>query len=256
MSELTARFDAVCRRLDDALARSGRAKQSVRLVAVSKLHGADLVAELAAHWALERTDAGPPVFGENYLQEAKEKMSEVAKRLTATAPGLSPHWHFVGHVQSKKAKDIAGNFELIHSVDSLKVAEALQKAWRTRVAPLPANRDQASAGAQGVLVQVNVGRERQKSGVDPDGLEELLRGILEMPELAVRGLMCLPPLAEIGERSRPYFILLRALKEKMERLFGRSFPELSMGMSDDFEAAVEEGATLVRIGTDIFGKRK
>jgi pyridoxal phosphate enzyme (YggS family) len=228
----------------------------VRLVAVSKLHGADLAAELAAHWTRVRANAGPPLFGENYLQEAKEKMSDVAKRLAVTAPGLFPRWHFVGHIQSKKAKDIAGNFELVHSVDSLKVAEALQKAWRTRVAPLPAKPDQTPAGAQGVLVQVNVGRERQKSGVDPDGLEELLLGILNMPELAVRGLMCLPPLAEIGERSRPYFILLRALKEKMERLCGRFFPELSMGMSDDFEAAVEEGATLVRIGTDIFGHRK
>jgi pyridoxal phosphate enzyme (YggS family) len=159
-------------------------------------------------------------------------------------------------VQSKKARDIVGRFELIHSVDSLKLAEALQKARQTQLGLAPRRADESSPKAQGVLVQVNVGREAQKSGVDPDDLERLMLGILTMPELEVRGLMCLPPLAEIGERSRPFFILLRSLKEKMESLCGRSFPELSMGMSDDFEAAVEEGATLVRIGTDIFGRRK
>jgi pyridoxal phosphate enzyme (YggS family) len=254
MSELIARFDAVCRRLDDAVARSGRERRSVRLVAVSKMHGPDAVAELAAHWALARADACPPLFGENYLQEAKEKMSAVAERLASTASGLFPHWHFIGHVQRKKAREIAGRFALVHSVDSLQVAEALQKAWRTRIAPDAARR--TGAQAQRVLVQVNVGRETQKSGVAPEGLEELLLGILAMPELAVRGLMCLPPLAEIGERSRPYFVLLRNLREKMERLCGAPLPELSMGMSDDFAVAIEEGATLVRIGTDIFGRRK
>ena len=256
MSELTSRFDAVCRRLDDAVARSGRKRDAVRLVAVSKLHGADSVAELAAYWAAARKAGGPPVFGESYMQEAREKMPDVAERLAAEAPNVFPHWHFVGHVQSKKARDIAGRFELVHSVDSLKLAEALQKARQAQISPSSRNAGEVSPEAQGVLVQVNVGREAQKSGVDPDDLERLLLGILGMPELDVRGLMCLPPLAEIGERSRPYFVLLRALKEKLETLCGRSFSELSMGMSDDFEEAVEEGATLVRIGTDIFGHRK
>lgn len=251
MHVLTQRFDAISTRLGAAVARSGRHADDVRLVAVSKTHGAGAVAALAAHWARQ----GRPLFGESYMQEAREKMPEVALLLSSAAPVVSPEWHFLGHVQSRKAKDITGHFSLIHSVDSLKLAAAMQKAWQTRVVASPVALNAPVPGPQGVLVQVNVGREPQKSGILPENLEPLLSGMLMMPELAVRGLMCLPPLAEIGEHSRQYFVMLRELRDSMEQRLGIRLPELSMGMSDDFEAAIEEGATLVRIGTDIFGPR-
>ena len=251
MSTLTDRFDAVLARLDQAVIRSGRDRNAVQLVAISKTHGADAVARLAAHWSA----GGRPVFGESYMQEAREKMPEVADILAERAPGVRAEWHFVGHLQSKKAKDVAGGFSLIHSVDSLKLASALQKAWRSRVAGAPIGRNDPAPEPQGVLIQVNVGQEAQKSGVDPGELEALVNGVKAMPELDLQGLMCLPPLAEIGEHSRPYFEMLRILRDAMELRCGVKLPHLSMGMSDDFETAVEEGATLVRIGTDIFGVR-
>lgn len=252
MTALTDRFDRIFERLVRAAERSGRGPQAVQLVAVSKFHGPEIVAALAAHWAAK----GRPVFGESYMQEARDKMPAVDGLLAAGTLPCGPEWHFVGHVQSKKAKDLAGRFALIHSLDSLKLAQALQKAWRTRVTAEPVGLDEPPPPPQAVLVQVNVGREAQKSGVDPDALEPLLTNLAQMPELAVKGLMCLPPLQEIGEHSRPYFVMLKKLQENMRRLCGLELPHLSMGMSDDFEAAVEEGATLVRIGTDIFGPRQ
>jgi len=191
------------------------------------------------------------------MQEAREKMPAVRALLRcASVPDQNaPEWHFVGHVQSKKSRDIVGQFSLIHSVDSLKLAEALRKAWQSRVAAAPLGLDEAAPARQNILIQVNVGREEQKSGVLPEALEPLIEGVAAMPELKLQGLMCIPPLAEIGGASRPYFVLLRQLRDKMESACGLSLPELSMGMSDDFETAVEEGATLVRIGTDIFGSR-
>lgn len=249
MSTLTDHFDRVLDRLERAAIRSGRSRDAVRLVAVSKTHGADAVARLALHWSA----VGRPTFGESYMQEAREKMPEVAALLAGS--GVTAEWHFVGHPQSKKAKDIVGGFSLIHSLDSLKLASALQKAWRTHAAGAPVGLHDPAPKPQGVLIQVNVGREAQKSGVDPEGLEALVNSVLSMPELDLQGLMCLPPLAEIGEHSRPYFEMLRTLRDAMEARCGVKLPHLSMGMSDDFETAVEEGATLVRIGTDIFGAR-
>ena len=258
MSGLTERFDAICERMAAALARSGRtAGDAVRLVAVSKLHEARAVAELAEHWMSLAAAGRPvlgPVFGESYMQEARDKMPEVDGLLAGK--GLPPpEWHFIGHLQSRKAKDVAGRFSLIHSVDSGKLAQALGRAWQSRVAAAPLGLDDAAPGPQPVLVQVNVGREEQKSGVDPDALEPLILEIASMPELGLQGLMCIPPLADIGEASRPYFSMLRELRNAMESRCGVALPHLSMGMSDDFEAAIEEGATLIRIGTDIFGAR-
>lgn len=262
MSALTERFEAIQARVSGAAARSGRGPESVRLVAVSKLHPAASVAELAEYWAAHRDAPGAarPLFGESYMQEAREKMPAVRELLAARRPegGLAatPEWHFIGHVQSKKARDVAGRFALIHSVDSLKLAQALQKAWQTGAATEPVGLDEAAPGPQKILVQVNVGREEQKSGVAHEALEPLLLGIAAMPELSLEGLMCIPPLAEIGGGSRRYFVMLRDLRDSMETACGLALPELSMGMSDDFEAAIEEGATLVRIGTDIFGPRQ
>ena len=258
MSALTDRLDAIRDRIERAALRSGRTAKDVQLVAVSKFHGAGPIAELAAHWAR----SGTPAFGESYMQEARDKMPEVDSLLSRMGTpggersGSRVRWHFVGHLQSRKAKDVVGGFDLIHSMDSIKLADALHKAWQSRVAGRPVGLDEPAPGPQAVLVQVNVGREPQKSGVDPDGLEALIEGIAGMPGLDLRGLMCLPPLAEIGEHSRPFFTMLRELRDRAQASCGVALPHLSMGMSDDFEAAVEEGATLVRIGTDIFGPRK
>lgn len=256
MNPLHERFDSICERLARATARSGRQPDAVRLVAVSKLHSAEEVTDLAAYWAACAGWGDRPAFGENYMQEAREKMTATARLLAERGSDATPEWHFIGHMQSKKARDAVGRFSLIHSVDSLKLALSLQKMWHTRVAGEPMGLADVAPGQQAVLIQVNVGREPQKSGIDPEGLEELAQKLISMPELVVKGLMCLPPLAEIGEHSRSYFIMLRELRDMMERRLGLALPELSMGMSDDFEAAVEEGATLVRIGTDIFGPRE
>ncbi len=251
MSSLTERFDGICERIARATERSGRLAEAVRLVAISKLHSADTVAELARYWAGLGSQAGPPIFGENYVQEAMGKKAAVAEQL----PGCLVEWHFTGHIQSRKSRDVVGEFGLLHTVDSLKLAGALHKAWQSRAAERPVGLHDPAPGPQAVLVQVNIGREPQKSGVDPEGLEELLNAMASMNGLRVRGLMCIPPNVESPEESRPYFMLLRELRDAASKACGIDLPHLSMGMSSDFEAAIEEGATLVRIGTDIFGIR-
>ncbi|MDR2800854.1 MAG: YggS family pyridoxal phosphate-dependent enzyme [Desulfovibrio sp.] len=258
MSALTDRFDAVCERLEKALSRSGRDRENLELVAVSKTHGAASVAELCVHW--QTTGKGRALFGESYTGEAGEKIARVERLLTGTPAAASmpqtrpPVWHFVGHVQSRKSREVIGQFELIHSLDSVRLAEALQKAWETKKSEALA-KSAPPMPPQNVLVQVNVGREAQKHGIAPEGLEDLLNAARALPGIRVRGLMCLPPLAGTGEDSRPYFIMLRTLRDKMEKLCALPLPHLSMGMSGDFETAAEEGATLLRIGTDIFGTR-
>lgn len=254
MTMLTQRFDAICERLALAASRAGRNPKEVQLVAVSKWHGADKVAALAMHWA-EHATGTPPVFGESYMQEAREKQPQVEAMLADKVLAVPVRWHFIGHVQSRKAKDVIGRFCLIHSVGSLKLAQSLQKTWENHVAGAPVGLDAPAPAPQDILIQVNVGREPQKSGVAPDDLEELVSAIAAMPQLRLRGLMCIPPAVENMEESRPFFTLLRQLRDTMQDCCGLALPELSMGMSSDFEAAVEEGATLVRIGTDIFGRR-
>jgi pyridoxal phosphate enzyme (YggS family) len=233
------RLEAVCARMRDAARRSGRGESEVRLVAVSKTHPAEAVADLARHWA---GLGGWPAFGENYAREGAAKLAQVAR----LAPGLDPEWHFIGHIQTNKAGDTAGRYRLIHSLDSLKLARALQKAGTAGA---------LSGPPQAVLIQVNMGRERQKYGVLPEDLEALLLDLTAMPELEVQGLMCLPPNLESAEGARPYFRALRELRETMRARCGLFLPHLSMGMSHDFEAAVEEGSTLIRVGTEIFGSR-
>ena len=244
---LAGRFALVNERIARALARSGRnataetggaagspASCGLRLVAVSKNHPASVVATLASCWKADPNALAGPIFGESYVQEALEKKEALRT--------LAPEWHFIGHIQSRKAREIAGRFSLIHSLDSEKVALALEKAL-------------SDGATQPVLVQVNIGREAQKSGVMPERLEALLNTLQTMPALPVQGLMCLPPYDEDGERSRPFFAELRGLAEAMRTRTGLLLPHLSMGMSHDLEVAIEEGATLVRVGTDIFGSR-
>ena len=216
----------VLEKIEKAALRAGRAPEEVKLVAVSKTVDIERIRE-----AIE---AGVKILGENYVQEAKKKIEEIGK-------GVS--WHFIGHLQTNKAKYAVKLFDMIHSIDSLQLAEELNRR----------------AGKEGrimkVMLEVNISGERTKFGAEEEGAIELGKGVLGLRNLELIGLMTMPPYFEDPEMSRPYFIQLRELKEKMEKE-GISVKELSMGMSNDFEVAIEEGATYVRIGTAIFGPRR
>ncbi len=233
MTLLEERWRGVLDNMAEAVRKAGRRDGSVRLVAVSKFHPASDIAELCR--------LGQKDFGENYIQEARAKQEELA--------GLDIRWHAIGPVQTNKAREVAGHFSLLHTLDRVELARALMRR-------LP------EGGTQDVLIQVNVGEEPQKSGVLPAALAPLFDALLsggligaEGPGLRVRGLMCLPPRCGEGEEARPYFVMLRRLRDDMEKRFNLPLPELSMGMSGDYREAIEEGATLIRVGTDIFGPR-
>ena len=233
MTALEERWRKVLDGKAEAERKAGRTPGEVRLVAVSKFHPAADIAELCRLGQID--------FGENYMQEARAKQAELA--------GLPIRWHAIGPIQTNKAKDAAGHFSLIHTLASADLARALLRR-------LPAG------AAQDLLVQVNIGEEPQKSGVAPEGLAAFLEQLLEEgliredgPGLHVRGLMCLPPHCGEAEAARPYFVRMRELRDAMRERFGLSLPELSMGMSGDYEQAIEEGATMIRVGTDIFGPR-
>jgi len=221
-----AALAAVRERIERACARSGRDPATVRLVAVSKTVPALRVREML--------DAGQTLFGENRVQEALAKIPEVG-------PGAV--WHLIGALQRNKARHAVGVFELIHGVDGLKLAAEL-------------DRRAAAAGLrQSILVQLNLAGEATKSGVGERELWPLLDGIAALEHLALRGLMTIPPPVDDAEDSRAPFARLRELRDRAARRIGRPLPELSMGMTDDFEVAVEEGATLVRVGRALFGER-
>ena len=233
MTELEERWRRVMDGKAEAEKGAGREVGSVRLLAVSKFHPASDIAEL---FHLGQLD-----FGENYMQEARAKQAELSD--------LAIRWHAIGPVQTNKAKEVAGHFSLLHTLGS----EALARAVLRR---LP------EGAVQDALIQVNIGEEPQKSGVAPADLfsfvETLLEGGLTSEtgaQLRLRGLMCLPPNCGEGELARPYFIRLRELRDGLESRFGLELPELSMGMSGDYRQAIEEGATIIRVGTDIFGAR-
>ena len=235
MDALGRRYDAVLERLDKALAMASRKRGDVTLVAVSKLHPAERLVCAARLGQLD--------FGENYVQEALEKREDVANLLGHEAAGAL-RWHMIGHVQSRKAPLVAGAFSLVHTLDSEKLAVGLERRL---------DEDDRS---QAVLIEVNVGEESQKSGVDIDSLEALANFVLSScPHLALQGLMCIPPVFDAGEAARPYFAKLASCREQLARATGLALPHLSMGMSGDFEWAIAEGATIVRVGTDIFGQR-
>jgi PLP dependent protein len=215
--DVAAGLAAVKARIGRAAARGGRDPASVRLIAVSKTKPVALVREALA--------AGQTLFGENYAQELREKSE-------ALGPGVE--WHFIGALQTNKARLVVGRAALVHTCDRLALARELSK------------RAQAAGLTQRVLLEVNVGREPQKAGALPEDAAALLEQVRALPALRCDGLMCIPPAT--GD-PRPHFRALRELGEKL------GLAELSMGMSADFEAAIEEGATLVRVGTAIFGER-
>lgn len=226
-TELAERAAEVREELAQAAKEAGRAPEDVKLVAVSKLHPASDIRALA--------ESGQMDFGENYVQEAMGKQDDLSD--------VDVNWHFIGGLQSNKAKFVAGNFGLVHSVDSRKLAQALHKKA-------------SSLGVvQDILVQVNIAGETQKSGITEENLSQLADEVTEMEGVRLVGLMTMPPFFDEPERARPVFSRLRELKDGLEKQLGTKLPHLSMGMTGDFIPAVQEGATLVRIGTRIFGVR-
>ncbi|RLA90896.1 MAG: YggS family pyridoxal phosphate-dependent enzyme [Deltaproteobacteria bacterium] len=210
-----------------AAQRVGRQPDEVKLVAVSKTVDLERMRRAIA--------AGVKILGENYLQEAQTKIA---------ALGQVVSWHFIGNLQTNKAAGAVAGFDLIHSVDRLKLAQALEKAA------------QKLGKIQEILIEVNLAGEASKSGVAPEDAAALIEAIAALPHLRLRGLMTMPPWFNEPEAVRPYFKQLRELKDRLSRSFPEiQLSELSMGMSGDFEAAIAEGATLVRIGTAIFGAR-
>jgi pyridoxal phosphate enzyme (YggS family) len=216
---IVANIAGVEGRIAAACARAGRRTEEVTLVAVSKTQPAAAVDAAIA--------AGVAEVGENRVQEARDKQPEVRG---------GARWHLIGHLQSNKAKDAVRLFDLIHTVDSLELAEKLARAA------------DAAGKRQEVLLQVNVGGEAQKSGLAPGEVEPLARGVGAMENLLLRGLMTIPPIGS-EEESRRYFARLRGIRDTL------GLEHLSMGMSEDFEVAIEEGATIVRVGRAIFGAR-
>ena len=221
-------FRAIRERIAEAARRAGRDPETVRLVAVSKTKPAAAIAEAR--------ECGQVIFGENYVQELVTKAAEL--------PGVS--WHFIGTLQSNKVRQIAGLVDMIHSVDRISLAQEIDRQW----------------GALGkccdVLIQVNISHEATKGGTSSEELLSLVTEVAGLSHLRVKGLMTMPPFFDDPEAARPYFRALRELARGVEAagIAGVEMRELSMGMSGDFEAAIAEGATLVRVGSALFGERE
>jgi pyridoxal phosphate enzyme (YggS family) len=236
--------------MTSACQAAGRSEADVRLVAVSKLQPAAAVAAAL--------DLGLCDFGENYAQELRDKDAELARATSADSPRPKPRWHFIGPLQRNKVNLVVGRATLIHSVDNLALVTALgERVLRLQQqATTKAQADQV----QDCLVQVNVGGEEQKSGCHPKALAAILDAIAAQDgRLRCRGLMCIPPPVSDGdvESVRPYFASLRRLRDEHARVARPHVPltELSMGMSQDYAVAIAEGATLIRVGTALFGAR-
>jgi pyridoxal phosphate enzyme (YggS family) len=219
-------LEKIQQRITAACVRAGRDPGSVTLLAVTKSQPPEVVREAA--------DCGQALFGENKIQEAKAKIPLCPSRL---------HWHFIGHLQSNKCRDAVEWFEMIHSVDSLSLAREISK------------RAEQAAKTMPILLEINVAGEASKFGYQPERLLVELKEINTLRRIEIRGLMAVPPWSAEPEKSRPHFRQLRELEQKCEQILGVPLPHLSMGMSGDFEIAIEEGATLVRVGTALFGPR-
>ncbi len=225
MSQIRENLLKVTERIEKAARKVGRDPGEIKLVAVSKT--------VEAARIKEAIEAGVSILGENYVQEAQKKIEEI---------GHPVAWHFIGHLQTNKAKYAVRLFDMIHSIDGLPLAEELDR------------RAEKVGQAAKVMIEVNISGEATKFGTGEEKVFGIARGILNLNHLSLEGLMTMPPYFDSPEMSRPYYIKLRELKEKMIRE-GIPLKELSMGMSNDFEIAIEEGATYVRVGTAIFGAR-
>jgi pyridoxal phosphate enzyme (YggS family) len=226
MSSILDNLERVREQIAQAAAKAGRDVKDVELVAIAKTHPAEKVREAV--------EAGQTLFGENRVQEARAKISELSSNI---------RWHFVGHLQKNKVRQALPLFEMIHSVDSLALAQDVNRiAEEEGLYPR-------------VLLEVNVAGEESKFGFGPANLREQIEALLALPRLSIEGLMCIPPLAVESEDSRKFFVQVRELRDSLEKEFNMKLPQLSMGMTQDFPIGIQEGATLVRVGTAIFGER-
>jgi PLP dependent protein len=216
----------VMEKIEEAARKIGRDPNEIKLVAVSKT--------VEAARIMEAIEAGVSILGENYVQEAQKKIEEIGRPVS---------WHFIGHLQTNKAKYAIRLFDMIHSLDSVPLAEELNR------------RAEQADRVMKVMIEVNLSKEATKFGTDEEVVVNLAKRVQNLNHLSLEGLMTMPPYFDSPELSRPYYIALRALKEKMVKE-GVPMNGLSMGMSNDFEIAIEEGATYVRVGTAIFGPRK
>ena len=227
MSSIAENLDRVREQISTAAAKSGRALSYVELVAITKTHPAESVRE-----AIE---AGQILFGESRVQEARAKIPEVPSNC---------RWHFVGHLQKNKIRHALPLFEMFHGIDSLSLAQDINRiAEQEGLYPR-------------ILLEVNVAGEGSKFGFAPDALGQQMEALLALPRMSIEGLMCIPPLVMESEDSRKFFVQVRKLRDSLEKEFSLKLPQLSMGMTQDFPIGIEEGATLVRVGTAIFGERK
>jgi pyridoxal phosphate enzyme (YggS family) len=226
MTSIAENLERVREQIAQLAAKAGRTVKDIELVAITKTHPAEKVREAY--------EAGQALFGESRVQEARAKIPELPSAI---------RWHFVGHLQKNKVRHALPLFEMIQSVDSLVLAQDMN-----RIA------DEEGLHLR-VLLEVNVAGEGSKFGFKPDQLRVEMEELLALPRLSIEGLMTIPPLAEEAEASRKYFVQVRELRDALEQEFNLKLPHLSMGMTNDFPIAIEEGATLVRVGTAIFGER-
>lgn len=226
MSDVSDKLSKIESAISSACLRAGRARESVQLIAVSKTFPVDLVRDAF--------EAGQLHFGESRLQEAEPKIDALSGSL---------HWHYIGRVQRNKVRRLLQKFEVIHAIDSLRLATCVDEIAK-ELGLFPK-----------VFLQVNLGVEASKGGFAQDGLHREMEALLKLERLEIVGLMCIPPVGPDGESARPWFIALRELRGELEIEFKVNLPALSMGMSGDFEIAIEEGATHVRVGSAIFGTR-
>src|SRR5438105_5458965 len=227
MNSISENLERVREQIARAAAKVGRVASDVELVAITKTHPAEQVRE-----AIE---AGQNLFGESRIQEARAKIPELPS---------SVHWHFVGHLQKNKVRQALPLFEMIHSIDSLELAQDINRV---------ANEEGLHPR---VLLEVNMAGEGSKFGFSSERLRDEMEELLALSRLSILGLMTIPPVAEEAEESRKYFVQLRELRDRLKTEFRVDLAQLSMGMTQDFPVAIEEGATLVRVGTAIFGERR
>jgi PLP dependent protein len=226
MTSIAENLERVHGQITQAAAKAGRSEDEIELIAITKTHPAERIREAV--------QAGQTLFGESRVQEARAKIPELPSNL---------RWHFVGHLQKNKIRHALPLFELFHSIDSLGLAREMD-----RIAA-------EVGGYPRVLLEVNVAEEGSKFGFKDETLRAEIEALVDLPRLSIEGLMCIPPLADEAEASRKFFVQLRELRNSLEKEFDLRLPQLSMGMTQDFWIAVEEGATLVRVGTAIFGQR-
>src|SRR5262249_19762070 len=226
MLSIAENLERVRKQIAQAAAKAGRDVKHVELVAITKTHPPESVREAV--------EGGQILFGESRVQEARAKIPELPSNC---------RWHFVGHLQKNKIRHALSLFEMFHGIDSLELARDID-----RIA-------EENGAHPNVLLQVNVAAEGSKFGFAPAALRKQMEALLALPRLSIEGLMCIPPVAVKSEDSRKFFVQVRELRDSLEREFNMKLPQLSMGMTNDYSVAVEEGATLVRVGTAIFGER-